>query len=521
MDTSKLNIGKARPLILIVLDGWGLQRKKLGNAIAQAKLKEINRIWNEYPHTVLKASDGAVGLPEGVMGNSEVGHLNLGAGRVIPQDLVRINKAIKDSDFMHNSILNKYLQEAKKAGQNIHFMGLLSDSGVHSDINHLFALLTLAKTLGCSENVWIHCFLDGRDTAPKIAEKYIIALEKKIEGLSVGKIASVMGRFYSMDRDCRWDRTAKAYYAIALGKGLKAKSPLEALAQAYLRNENDEFVQPTVIENHKLNYNGFNEKDLVVFFNFRSDRPRQLVQSLYAKEFNAFDRERFFKPQIVCMTQYDKKFNLPVVFPPLQIKNGLGELLSDLGLRQLRIAETEKYAHVTFFFNGGRETPYKGENRVLVNSPKVTTYNLQPQMSAYEVTTILIEKIKSEIYDFILVNYANPDMVSHTADFPATIKALEVVDECLAKVISASAEVGGLCIVTSDHGHAEQLIDYKTGGPWTAHTLNPVPFIIVTDAKLKLRQGQLGDVAPTVLELMNIAQPKEMTGRSLINNSPT
>lgn len=513
MDKPELGIGNARPLVLVVLDGWGLQHKRLGNAIAQANLPQINRIWKQCPHTTLQASDGAVGLPEGVMGNSEVGHLNLGAGRLILQDLVRINKAIKDSKFMHNPTLLSHLKAAKDVGRSIHFMGLLSDGGVHSDISHLYALLKLAKKVGC-EKVWVHCFLDGRDTPPKIAEKYLVALQEKMQELAVGKIGTVIGRFYAMDRDNRWDRTAKAYYAITQGEGLEADSVEKALAQAYVRGEGDEFVQPTIIDG----YSGFGKGDSVVFFNFRADRPRQLIRSLYQPDFRGFDRKAFFGPDVVCMTQYDKKFNLPTVFPPLQIKNGLGEVLSNSGLRQLRIAETEKYAHVTFFFNGGVEKPYCGEDRVLVSSPKVATYNLKPQMSAEEVTSILVQKITAKLYDFILVNYANPDMVSHTADFAATVKALETVDTCLGEVLEATEQAGGLCVVTSDHGHAEQLIDYETGGPWTAHTCNPVPFIVVTEAELRLRRGQLGDVAPTVLELMGLETPVEMTGRSLIEN---
>ncbi|MCW3999698.1 MAG: 2,3-bisphosphoglycerate-independent phosphoglycerate mutase [Candidatus Bathyarchaeota archaeon] len=514
MDKPELGIGNTRPLVLVILDGWGLQEKTVGNAIAAANLPNFQRIWRRYPHTTLNASGDAVGLPEGVMGNSEVGHLNLGAGRLILQDLVRINKAIQTSEFMHNPTLLSHLKAARDAGRSIHFMGLLSDGGVHSDISHLFALLRLAKTLGC-EKVWVHCFLDGRDTPPKIAEKYLDELQKMMDALSVGKIATVIGRYYAMDRDNRWDRTAKAYYAITQAEGLKASSAEAALSGAYLRGEGDEFVQPTVIEG----YGGFGEGDRVVFYNFRSDRPRQLVRSLYQPGFDFFDRKVFFHPDVVCMTQYDKEFHLPTVFPPLQIKNGLGEYLSSRGLRQFRIAETEKYAHVTFFFNGGVEKPYPGEDRVLVKSPKVATYNLKPQMSAEEVTAILVEKITAQLYDFVLVNYANPDMVSHTADWKATIAALETIDECLGKVLAATARAGGLCIVTSDHGHAEQLIDPDTGGPWTAHTCNPVPFIVVTDAPLKLRQGQLGDVAPTVLELMGIAQPSEMTGRSLIEKT--
>ncbi len=511
----KCGIDQFKPLVLVVLDGWGLQRKKYGNAIANANVSEMKKIWKECPHTVLDASGNDVGLPAGIMGNSEVGHMNLGAGRVILQDLVRINKAIENGDFSRNKTLHEYMEKAKDSGSSIHFMGLLSDGGVHSDINHLFALLELAKQLDCKK-VWVHPFLDGRDTPPKSAQRYITALERKMSKLSTGKIGTVMGRYYSMDRDCRWDRTSKAYYALALGEGLKADSATQALEQAYLKNETDEFVQPRVIAESA--YEDMHDEDCIIFFNFRSDRPRQLVRSLSQKEFDCFDRKHFYNTNLVCMTEYDKEFKLPTVFPPVPINNGVGEVLSHMGLRQLRLAETEKYAHVTFFFNGGKEQPYAGENRILVDSPKVATYDLKPEMSAHEVTRRLIESIESQKYDFILVNYANPDMVAHTADFKATIQALEVVDECLSQVIASVKKVNGLCIVTSDHGHAEQLIDYKTGGPWTAHTLNPVPFIIVTEQKLSLRKGRLGDVGPTVLQLMQIKQPKEMTGCSLIES---
>ncbi len=505
---------RVRSLVLIILDGWGIQPNIVGNAIAQAQPKEMARLWKECPHTTLDASSEAVGLPNHIMGNSEVGHLNIGAGRVVLQDLVRINKSIQNGEFFQNQNLNKYLQEAKDNNKNVHFMGLLSDGGVHSDITHLYALLELAKKLGCKK-VWVHPFLDGRDTPPKSAQKYIQAIEQKICELSVGKIATISGRYYAMDRDCRWNRTAKAYYAIALAEGLEDTSAEHALQAAYDRNETDEFVQPTVIKD--VGYEGFEDGDVIVFFNFRSDRPRQLVESLYDKNFKEFDRKRFSKTQVICMTEYDKDYQLPTVFPPVCLKNNLGQVISGLGLRQLRIAETEKYAHVTFFFNGGDETPNKGEDRILIHSPKVATYDLKPEMSAKEVTDILVEKIRAQIYDFILINYANPDMVAHTAVLPATIQAISFVDECLARVLLAIKEVNGLGIVTSDHGHAEQLIDYETGGPWTAHTLNPVPFIIATDKKIQLHQGRLGDIAPTILQLMGIKQPKEMTGCSLID----
>jgi 2,3-bisphosphoglycerate-independent phosphoglycerate mutase len=500
--------------VLIILDGWGIQPNELGNAIQQAHPREMARLWEQCPHTTLDASSDAVGLPNDIMGNSEVGHLNIGAGRVVLQDLVRINKSIADGDFFQNKTLNRFMEEAKKNNKNVHFMGLLSDGGVHSNITHLYALLELAKKLDC-QKVWVHPFLDGRDTPPKSAQKYIQALEEKISELSVGKIATLIGRYYSMDRDHRWNRTAKAYYAIALGQGLEGTSAEHALEEAYLRNETDEFVQPTVLKN--VDYQGFEDGDVIFFFNFRSDRPRQLVESLYNKDFKEFDRKSFNNTQVICMTEYDKDYKLPTVFQPVCLKNNLGQVISGVGLRQLRIAETEKYAHVTFFFNGGEETPNKGEDRILINSPKVATYDLKPEMSAKEVTDILVEKIRAQIYDFILVNYANPDMVAHTAVLPATIKAISFVDQCLARVLLAIKQVNGLGIITSDHGHAEQLIDYETGGPWTAHTLNPVPFIIATDKKIQLHHGRLGDIAPTVLQLMNLKQPKEMTGCSLID----
>ena len=516
METSRPDARNIKPLVLVILDGWGIAPKTPGNAIAQANLPTMTGLINRYPHTTLNASNGDVGLPEGVMGNSEVGHLNIGAGRVVPQDLVRINTAIQDGEFFENQTLLTHLKKAKENNKSIHLIGLLSDGGVHSDIGHLYALLEFARRLDCLK-VWVHAILDGRDTPPKIAKKYILALEEKIRQLKVGKIATVMGRYYAMDRDRRWDRTAKAYYAIALGEGLQDTSAMRALEQAYRRGEGDEFVVPTVIKDETTTYTGFEEGDLVIFYNFRSDRPRQLVQSVYKPDFKEFDRKVFRRTDVVCMTEYDKTYGLPVIFPPLRLENKLGDVISRLGLQQLRIAETEKYAHVTFFFNGGEEKPCPGEDRILVNSPKVPTYDLKPEMSASEVTDKLVKQILSRKYAFILVNYANPDMVSHTANFEATIKALEFVDRCVRRVVAAAKEIGAVCIIMSDHGHAEQLLDLETGGPWTAHTLNPVPFIVVTDEVIKLREGgRLGDVAPTILQLMHIQQPKEMTGKSLI-----
>lgn len=508
-----LHAATPKPVVLAILDGWGLKRRRYGNAIAAANTPEMTRILNECPHTVLMASGSDVGLPPRVMGNSEVGHLNIGAGRVTPQDLVRINNAIKESRFASNRVLLKVLGNARIHNSSIHLMGLLSDGGVHSHIRHLFALLALVKRRNITK-VYVHPFLDGRDTPPVSASKYLMALEKRLFQLKIGRIATIMGRYYSMDRDNRWDRTANAYSAISLGRGLKAGSASKALKNAYERGETDEFVQPTVIGS----YSGMADGDSAVFFNFRSDRPRQLVRSFIEKEFDFFDRKMVPKIHLVCMTEYDRLYGLPVAFPPLHTRNSLGEVISHLGLKQLRIAETEKYAHVTFFFNGGKENPYSNEDRILVPSPKVATYDLQPEMRAFEVTRILAKQIRSSQYDFILVNYANPDMVAHTGNFSATIKALEVVDKCIGEIISATDAAGGLCIVMADHGHAEEMLDYHTGKPRTAHTLNPVPFILVSNKHYKLKPGRLADVAPTILYLMRVRKPKEMTGYSLLRS---
>ena len=502
-----------KPLVLAILDGWGVKRRRYGNAIAVANTPEMTRILNECPHTLLMASGSDVGLPPRVMGNSEVGHLNIGAGRVVPQDLVRINNAIKESRFASNRVLLKVLRNAKVHNSSIHLLGLLSDGGVHSHIRHLFALLTLVKRHNITK-VYVHPFLDGRDTPPASASKYLMTLEKRLSQLKIGRIATIMGRYYSMDRDNRWDRTAKAYFAIALGCGLKASSAYKALKNAYKRGETDEFVQPTVIGS----YSGMADSDSAIFFNFRSDRPRQLVRSFIEKKFNSFDRKMIPKIHLACMTEYDRLYGLPVAFPPLCIKNGLGEVISQAGLKQLRIAESEKYAHVTFFFNGGKEKPYSNEDRILVPSPKVATYDLQPEMSAFEVTRILVKQIRSRRYDFILVNYANPDMVAHTGNFSATVKAVEAVDKCISEIVAATNAVGGLCIVMADHGHAEEMLDYHTGKPRTAHTLSPVPFILVSNKRYRLKPGRLADVGPTILYLMQIKKPKEMTGNLLLRS---
>lgn len=507
---------KVKPLVLVVLDGWGFTRKKYGNAIVLAHTPTMFRLWKECSQTILKASGKDVGLPEGVMGSSEVGHLNLGAGRIVLQDLLRINKAIKESAFSRNSLFQKAFENALVHNSNLHLMGLLSTGGVHSHINHLFALLKLAKRHNIK--VCIHAFLDGRDALPISALKYLDALEAKIDQLKTGKIATVMGRYYSMDRDTRWDRTAKAYYAIVLGRGIKASSAKEAIERAYVRGETDEFVQPTVIEASNEPFPGIKNHDSVIFFNFRSDRPRQLVKSIVSKSFGFFDRERVPKVYFVCMTEYNTRFKLPVAFPPVPIKNSIGEVISKAGLRQLRIAETEKHPHVTFFFNGGLEKAFANEDRILIPSPRVATYDLKPEMSAFEVTGNLVDKIISNQYDFILANYANPDMVAHTGNLSATVEAIEAVDKCLAYVVDAVKSMNGICVVTSDHGHAEEMLDRHTGKPRTAHTLNPVPFFVVFPKVYTLRTGRLADVAPTVLHILGFRKPVEMTGTTLITS---
>ncbi|WP_202820039.1 2,3-bisphosphoglycerate-independent phosphoglycerate mutase [Calderihabitans maritimus] len=505
--------------MLVILDGWGLREATGGNAIAQAHLPNYRYLKKEYPFTTLKASGEYVGLPAGQMGNSEVGHLNIGAGRVVYQELTRISRAIEDGTFFRNQVLLQAVEHAKRNKRALHLMGLLSDGGVHSHIRHLFALLDLARQHRL-EQVFIHAFLDGRDVPPANAKEYFLALNEKLQETGLGSVATVMGRYYAMDRDKRWDRTEKAYRAMVAGEGLKAAMPLDALEAAYNRGETDEFVTPTVIVRENGNpVATVKPGDAVIFYNFRADRARQLTRAFVEKDFTAFDRPGgYLGVHFVCMTQYDVEIPAPVAFPPQNLINTLGEVLAKEGKRQLRIAETEKYAHVTFFFNGGVEEPNPGEDRILIPSPKVPTYNLKPEMSAYEVTETVLEKIRTGEYDVIILNFANPDMVGHTGIMEAAVKAVEAVDECIGRIWKAVRERDGILIITADHGNAEQMVDPETGESHTAHTDNPVPFILVSDEykHARLKEGALKDIAPTLLQLLNISKPSEMTGESLL-----
>ncbi|MGV8146535.1 MAG: 2,3-bisphosphoglycerate-independent phosphoglycerate mutase [Alkaliphilus sp.] len=507
-----------KPTVLIILDGLGLSESAVGNAVKSAKMPNFDLLQKKFSTTKLRASGLAVGLPEGQMGNSEVGHLNIGAGRVVYQELTRISKEIKEGGFSKNKAFIKAIEKANTNNKKLHLMGLASDGGVHSHLEHLYALLELAKQKGLSkEKVVVHCFLDGRDTPPRSAITYITELEKKIEEIGVGVIATVSGRYYAMDRDKRWDRVEKSFNALVHGKGRKASTALEAMKTAYEAGENDEFVIPTVIEtrkNAKIEHG-----DSVIFFNFRPDRARELTRSLVDKDFADFDRKSSdLALHYVTMTVYDSSIeNVDVAYRAERLENMLGEYLSNLGKKQLRIAETEKYAHVTYFFNGGIEEPNHNEVRKLIPSAKVDTYDMQPEMSAYEVTEELLKEIRKDQHDFIVVNFANPDMVGHTGVFDATVKALEVVDECLGKVIDMVVAEDGKAIIISDHGNAEQLINEDTNEVVTAHTTNLVPCILVAEGDHMLREdGKLCDLAPTILELMNVDVPKEMTGLSLL-----
>jgi 2,3-bisphosphoglycerate-independent phosphoglycerate mutase len=502
-----------RPLILIVLDGWGIGNDPLSDATQKADIPFYRRLLSEYPHTVLDASGEAVGLPEGQMGNSEVGHLNLGAGRIVYQEYTRINKAIRDGEFMKNPMLVEAMDSAQRSA--LHLLGLVSDGGVHSHINHLYALIDMALDRGVKE-VLIHAFMDGRDTLPTSGINFIRELESFISNKPSVKIATVAGRYWAMDRDKRWDRIKSAYDAIVLGNGLRAQSAEEAVMQGYKNNETDEFIRPTVIYTDSTPVRRIQDGDSVIFFNFRADRARELTMALTEEDFGFFDRKKVPKLRYyVTMTLYDETLTLPVAFPPLKLTNILGEVISKNGLRQLRIAETEKYAHVTYFFNGGDETSFEGEDRCLIPSPKdIPTYDLKPEMSAYEVTEEVIRRIDTSIYDFILLNFANPDMVGHTGVMEAAIRACETIDRCLERIISKIHDIGGISIITGDHGNCEQMLE--GGRPYTAHTSNPVPFIVVKHGLRLWDKGILADVAPTVLELMGIDKPKEMTGKSLI-----
>ena len=502
--------------MLMILDGFGENPKKEGNAVKLAKTPNIDRLMKEYPNTKIAASGLAVGLPEGQMGNSEVGHTNIGAGRIVYQELTRITKSIENGDFFSNEELVKAMENCKKNNSKLHILGLVSNGGVHSHIRHLFGLLEMAKRRDIEE-VYVHCFLDGRDTPPASAESYIQELEEKMRKKGVGKIATVAGRFYGMDRDKRWNRIQKAYNAIVFGEGNKSSQVINAIESSYQKEVFDEFVEPTVITNGEKPVATIEDGDSVIFFNFRPDRAREITRAIVDKEFKEFETKKM-NTYFVCFTNYDETMpNVHIAFKKEMIKNTLGEIVSKNGGKQLRIAETEKYAHVTFFFNGGEEKQYEGEDRILVPSPKVETYDMKPEMSAYEVTQKVVEAINSEKYNCIILNYANPDMVGHTGSLSAAIKAVEAVDECVGKVITAIESQKANLIITADHGNAEQMIDYKTGEPHTAHTTNLVPLILISEREnVKLREGKLADIAPTLLELMGLEKPKEMTGESLI-----
>ncbi|KRE48140.1 2,3-bisphosphoglycerate-independent phosphoglycerate mutase [Paenibacillus sp. Soil522] len=507
-----------KPVALIILDGFGLRDDVTGNAVAQANKPNYDRYWSTYPHTTLTASGEAVGLPEGQMGNSEVGHLNIGAGRIVYQDLTRISKSIRDGEFYENETILGAVRHVKTNNKKLHLYGLLSDGGVHSHIEHLFALLDLAKKEELEE-VYIHAFLDGRDVSPDSAKGYLERLQAKIEEVGVGRIATVQGRYYAMDRDKRWERVEKSYRAMVYGEGPKYIDPVKAVVESYEKSVYDEFVMPTVIVDGENKPVGLVEsEDAVIFFNFRPDRAIQLSQVFTNEDFRGFDRGENHPVNLyfVCLTLFSETVGGFVAYSPKNLDNTLGEVLVQNNKTQLRTAETEKYPHVTFFFSGGRDADLPGETRVLINSPKVATYDLQPEMSAYELAESTVREIESDKHDVIILNFANPDMVGHSGMLEPTIKAVEATDECLGKVVEAVLAKGGVCIITADHGNADMVFD-ENGRPFTAHTTNPVP-LIVTRAGETLREGGiLADIAPTVLDLLELAKPEEMTGVTLIN----
>ena len=497
------------PTTLIIMDGFGLAPASDDNAVTLANTPVLDRLFKEYANTTLSASGLDVGLPAGQMGNSVVGHTNIGGGRVVFQDLPRISRAIDDGSFFKNEAYNKAMDDCLKHDSSLHLYGLLSDGGVHSHIQHLFALLQMAKDKGLTK-VYVHCFLDGRDVSPTSGKGFVEELRDKCAQLGVGKIATVMGRYYAMDRDKRWERVQMAYDAMVYGEGVQNPDPVAAVAQSYENGVTDEFVEPVVCDSEGT----ISNNDSIIFFNYRPDRAREITRAMVDPEFDGFPRE-FFPTTYVCNTEYDASMpNVLVAWPRIAVKNGLGEYLSSLGMTQLRIAETEKYAHVTFFFNGGVETQYPGEDRVLVASPKVATYDLQPEMSAYEVCDKCVERIKSGAYDVVILNFANCDMVGHTGVLPAAIKAVETVDECVGRVVDATLEMGGIAMITADHGNAEVMLQ-PDGSPMTAHTTNRVPFILC-GAGTELREGRLADIAPTILDVMGLACPPEMDGKTLI-----
>ncbi|MFA9459763.1 2,3-bisphosphoglycerate-independent phosphoglycerate mutase [Thiohalorhabdus methylotrophus] len=506
-----------RPMVLMILDGWGYREAPESNAVHAAHLPVLDGLWRDCPHSLIQASAASVGLPSGQMGSSEVGHLNVGAGRVVYQEYARVNRAIEDGSFYSNHELTAAVDAAKGSGKALHIMGLLSDGGVHSHQSHIEAMIKLAVERGAPQ-VYVHAFLDGRDTAPQSAHRYIDRLEKFMAEVGGGRIATVIGRYYAMDRDRRWRRVQAAYDLLTRGEGHTARGAIEAVDKAYERGETDEFVEATaLVDDSGAPVGLIGDGDAVVFMNFRSDRARQITQPFIEPDFDKF--ERSVVPELarfVCLTEYNDAFDVPMAFPPQRLKQIFGEYLSARGLRQLRIAETEKYAHVTFFFNGGEETPFPGEDRILIHSPPVATYDLQPEMSAHELTDEVIKAVDAGTYDVIIMNYANSDMVGHTGNFDATVQALQAVDECVGRVVESVRAHGGELLITADHGNAEQMADPETGKPHTAHTTNPVPFLYVGDRKVTMAEtGALEDVVPTMLHLMGLPQPHEMTGHAL------
>lgn len=509
---------RPRPLALIILDGWGYREDTTANAIAGAHKPHWNELWADYPHTLISGSGQCVGLPDGQMGNSEVGHLNMGAGRIVHQDFTRIDNEIVDGEFFKNPVLTKAVKMAVETKKAIHILGLLSPGGVHSHEGQIQAMVELAANQHAKE-VYIHAFLDGRDTPPRSAEPSLESLAEHCKKLKCGEIASIVGRYYAMDRDNRWERVQVAYELLTEGKAeYRASDAITAVELAYERGETDEFVKPTIILNSRRSAITINDGDVVIFMNFRADRAREITRAFIDPDFKGFTRSR--RPKLadfVSLTEYDATLKTSIAYAPERLDNILGAYLSEHGLQQLRIAETEKYAHVTFFFNGGIETPYPGEDRALIPSPKVATYDLKPEMSAHEVTARLVKEIQSEKYDVIICNFANPDMVGHTGNLTAAVMAIETIDECLGKIIRALSDVGGEAIITADHGNAELMFDEQTGQPHTAHTYELVPFVYFgRDAKIVKKDGKLSDIAPTMLYLMGLPKPKEMTGHSIL-----
>ena len=502
-----------KPVALIIMDGFGYNPDSYGNAIMAAKTPNLDKYLKECPNTIIGASGLCVGLPDGQMGNSEVGHTNIGAGRIVYQMLVKISKSIEDGDFFQNPALVHSMENAKNNNSALHVMGLLSPGGVHSHMTHLFGIVEMAKKFGL-EKVYIHAFLDGRDVPPSSAAEYMQETVDKLNEIGLGKIATIAGRFYAMDRDNAWDRVEKAYEALVYGEGIQETDPVQAIKNSYTNEVTDEFMLPTVVDKSGM----IQANDSVIFMNFRPDRARQITRSFVDPDFKGFERKNgFFPVHFVCMAQYDATMpNVEVAFPPEELTMTLGEYLAKCGKTQLRIAETQKYAHVTFFFNGGEEKQFEGEDRILIKSPDVETFDMKPEMSAYEVTDAVLEAIESDKYDVIILNYANCDMVGHTGIFDAAVQAVEAVDTCVGKMVDAILAKGGVALITADHGNADKMYE-ADGSPFTAHTTNPVPFIVVGAGQRKVREGGvLADLSPTILKLMELPQPKEMTGQSLI-----